>query len=77
VENQFSWDKLADAIWVDQPVGTGFSTADTTGYSTYNLFSGNYRSDVDNSPVANEDQMGQDFVCFAYFLGEATHLPYT
>ncbi|KAF5373507.1 hypothetical protein D9757_010495 [Collybiopsis confluens] len=32
VENQFSWDKLADAFWVDQPVGTGFSTSDAAGY---------------------------------------------
>ncbi|EIN06504.1 alpha/beta-hydrolase [Punctularia strigosozonata HHB-11173 SS5] len=46
VENKYSWDKLADAIWVDQPVGTGFSTADTTGY------------------IADEDQMGQDFLGF-------------
>ncbi|KAJ7576927.1 alpha/beta-hydrolase, partial [Mycena floridula] len=46
VKNNFSWDKLADAFWVDQPVGTGYSTADSTGY------------------VANEDQVGQDFVGF-------------
>ncbi|KZT28980.1 alpha/beta-hydrolase [Neolentinus lepideus HHB14362 ss-1] len=32
VPNNYSWNKLVDAIWVDQPVGTGFSTADTTGY---------------------------------------------
>ncbi|KZV83424.1 alpha/beta-hydrolase [Exidia glandulosa HHB12029] len=31
-KNNFSWDGLADAIWVDQPVGTGFSTADEMGY---------------------------------------------
>ncbi|KAI0730653.1 alpha/beta-hydrolase [Earliella scabrosa] len=31
-ENTFSFDHLADYIWVDQPVGTGFSTADSTGY---------------------------------------------
>ncbi|KAJ7200472.1 Alpha/Beta hydrolase protein [Mycena haematopus] len=30
--NQFSWNTLADTIWIDQPVGTGFSTADSTGY---------------------------------------------
>ncbi|KAJ7776554.1 alpha/beta-hydrolase [Mycena maculata] len=30
--NQFSWNTLADTIWIDQPVGTGFSTSDTTGY---------------------------------------------
>ncbi|KAL5537214.1 hypothetical protein ACEPAF_1037 [Sanghuangporus sanghuang] len=29
--NNFSWDKLADYIWVDQPVGTGFSTAESNG----------------------------------------------
>ncbi|TFK54453.1 alpha/beta-hydrolase [Heliocybe sulcata] len=32
VPNNYSWNKLADAFWVDQPVGTGFSTADATGY---------------------------------------------
>ncbi|KAI0682067.1 alpha/beta-hydrolase [Cerioporus squamosus] len=30
--NNFSWNALADTIWIDQPVGTGFSTADSTGY---------------------------------------------
>ncbi|EEB95565.1 hypothetical protein MPER_05445, partial [Moniliophthora perniciosa FA553] len=30
--NNFSWDRLADAYWVDQPVGVGFSTADAEGY---------------------------------------------
>ncbi|EJD46625.1 alpha/beta-hydrolase [Auricularia subglabra TFB-10046 SS5] len=45
-KNNFSWDRYADAVWVDQPVGTGFSTADTTGY------------------IADEDQMGEDFVGF-------------
>lgn len=28
-----SWNTVADYVWVDQPVGTGFSTADETGYS--------------------------------------------
>ncbi|KAJ7112959.1 alpha/beta-hydrolase [Mycena epipterygia] len=32
VQNDFSWNKLADTIWVDQPVGTGYSTSDATGY---------------------------------------------
>ncbi|KAJ6555139.1 alpha/beta-hydrolase [Mycena vulgaris] len=32
VQNKFSWDQLADMFWVDQPVGTGYSTSDTTGY---------------------------------------------
>ncbi|KAI0629361.1 alpha/beta-hydrolase [Trametes polyzona] len=31
-ENKFSWDRLADYIWVDQPVGTGWSTVDSDGY---------------------------------------------
>ncbi|KAJ7027721.1 alpha/beta-hydrolase [Mycena alexandri] len=30
--NEFSWNTLADTIWIDQPVGTGFSTSDSTGY---------------------------------------------
>ncbi|KAF8524846.1 alpha/beta-hydrolase [Hysterangium stoloniferum] len=30
--HQFSWNSLADTFWIDQPVGTGFSTADSTGY---------------------------------------------
>ncbi|KAJ7263016.1 alpha/beta-hydrolase [Mycena rebaudengoi] len=32
VHNNFSWDRLADTFWVDQPVGTGYSTSDSTGY---------------------------------------------
>ncbi|OJT09784.1 Vitellogenic carboxypeptidase [Trametes pubescens] len=31
-ENKFSWDGLADYIWIDQPVGTGWSTTDSDGY---------------------------------------------
>ncbi|KAI0718592.1 alpha/beta-hydrolase [Cerioporus squamosus] len=46
VLNPFSWNKLADTIWIDQPVGTGFSTADAMGY------------------IADEDQMGEDFIGF-------------
>lgn len=30
--NNYSWNKVADYIWIDQPVGTGFSTADSNGY---------------------------------------------
>ncbi|KAF7370325.1 Carboxypeptidase [Mycena sanguinolenta] len=45
-ENPYSWDKVADYIWIDQPVGTGFSTADAAGY------------------IADEDQMGADFMGF-------------
>ncbi|KAI0327526.1 alpha/beta-hydrolase [Cubamyces sp. BRFM 1775] len=32
VTNPYSWNTLADTIWIDQPVGTGFSTSDTHGY---------------------------------------------
>ncbi|KAJ7202078.1 alpha/beta-hydrolase [Mycena pura] len=32
VLNNFSWHQLADTFWIDQPVGTGYSTSDTTGY---------------------------------------------
>ncbi|KAJ7655810.1 alpha/beta-hydrolase [Mycena polygramma] len=32
VQNNFSWNNLADTFWVDQPVGTGYSTSDATGY---------------------------------------------
>ncbi|EIW58500.1 alpha/beta-hydrolase [Trametes versicolor FP-101664 SS1] len=31
-QNNFSWDRLADYVWVDQPVGVGFSTADSAGF---------------------------------------------
>ncbi|KIM53415.1 hypothetical protein SCLCIDRAFT_31895 [Scleroderma citrinum Foug A] len=31
-ENQYSWTKVADYVWIDQPVGTGFSTCDSEGY---------------------------------------------
>ncbi|KAJ7208969.1 alpha/beta-hydrolase [Mycena pura] len=46
VQNNFSISHLADTFWVDQPVGTGWSTTDSTGY------------------IADEDQMGEDFVGF-------------
>ncbi|KAJ7202095.1 alpha/beta-hydrolase [Mycena pura] len=46
VQNSFSWHQLADTFWIDQPVGTGYSTSDSTGY------------------IADEDQMGEDFVGF-------------
>ncbi|KAJ3745335.1 alpha beta-hydrolase [Lentinula detonsa] len=29
---EFSWDTVADYVWIDQPVGIGFSTADEDGY---------------------------------------------
>ncbi|KAJ7479835.1 alpha/beta-hydrolase [Mycena latifolia] len=32
VQNNFSWNKLADTFWIDQPVGTGYSTSDANGY---------------------------------------------
>ncbi|KIJ31431.1 hypothetical protein M422DRAFT_53358 [Sphaerobolus stellatus SS14] len=35
VKNEFGWNTLADtsdSIWIDQPVGTGYSTADSQGY---------------------------------------------
>lgn len=31
-ENTFNWNKLADYVWIDQPVGTGWATADATGF---------------------------------------------
>ncbi|PCH36382.1 alpha/beta-hydrolase [Wolfiporia cocos MD-104 SS10] len=31
-ENEYSWNKLADYFWIDQPVGVGWSTADDTGF---------------------------------------------
>ncbi|KAJ8469599.1 hypothetical protein ONZ45_g16841 [Pleurotus djamor] len=31
-QNNYSWNKVADYIWIDQPVGIGFSTADANGY---------------------------------------------
>lgn len=44
--NPYAWNKLADYFWIDQPVGVGFSTADSAGY------------------VADEDQVGRDFMGF-------------
>ncbi|KAJ7434538.1 alpha/beta-hydrolase [Mycena galericulata] len=32
VQNNYSYNQLADTFWVDQPVGTGYSTSDATGY---------------------------------------------
>ncbi|KAJ3513644.1 hypothetical protein NMY22_g14978 [Coprinellus aureogranulatus] len=31
-ERQYSWDKIADYFWVDQPVGVGYSTSASDGY---------------------------------------------
>ncbi|KAF8556411.1 alpha/beta-hydrolase [Imleria badia] len=31
VENQYAWSTVADYVWIDQPVGTGFSTVDADG----------------------------------------------
>ncbi|KZT07258.1 alpha/beta-hydrolase [Laetiporus sulphureus 93-53] len=31
-ENVYGWNRLADYFWIDQPVGTGWSTADDTGF---------------------------------------------
>ncbi|KAJ7778367.1 alpha/beta-hydrolase [Mycena metata] len=31
-QNDFAWNKLADTFWVDQPVGVGYGTSDSTGY---------------------------------------------
>ncbi|KAG6821213.1 hypothetical protein H0H93_004034 [Arthromyces matolae] len=44
--NAYSWNKLADYFWIDQPVGVGYATADANGY------------------VADEDQIGADFMGF-------------
>ncbi|KAF7798025.1 hypothetical protein EIP86_009237 [Pleurotus ostreatoroseus] len=30
--NNYSWDHLADYFWIDQPVGTGWATADADGF---------------------------------------------
>jgi carboxypeptidase D len=44
----YSWDRVADYFWIDQPVGVGFSTVQNSSF------------------VADEDQMGADFVCGPY-----------
>ncbi|KAH7922313.1 alpha/beta-hydrolase [Leucogyrophana mollusca] len=31
-ENEYSWSTIADYVWIDQPVGVGFGTADSDGY---------------------------------------------
>ncbi|KAF8433226.1 alpha/beta-hydrolase [Boletus edulis BED1] len=31
VENQYAWSTVSDHVWIDQPVGTGFSTVDPNG----------------------------------------------
>ncbi|THH00602.1 hypothetical protein EW026_g1946 [Hermanssonia centrifuga] len=63
--NNFSWDHLADYIWVDQPVGTGFSTCDEQGFGMLPLAISAYSFGTDlASTVADEDQMGEDFFGF-------------
>lgn len=32
LKNQYAWSTVADYVWIDQPVGVGFGTADSTGY---------------------------------------------
>ncbi|PSR78206.1 hypothetical protein PHLCEN_2v7538 [Hermanssonia centrifuga] len=32
-QTNYSWSNLVDYIWVDQPVGVGFATADSEGYA--------------------------------------------
>ncbi|PSR78208.1 hypothetical protein PHLCEN_2v7540 [Hermanssonia centrifuga] len=32
-QNEYAWSNLIDYIWVDQPVGVGFATADSDGYA--------------------------------------------
>lgn len=32
IKNNYTFAKLADYVWIDQPVGTGWSTADEKGY---------------------------------------------
>ncbi|KAF8516784.1 Alpha/Beta hydrolase protein [Gautieria morchelliformis] len=34
IPNPFSWDKAADVVWVDQPVGVGWSTSDADAFVT-------------------------------------------
>ncbi|KAG6379586.1 hypothetical protein JVT61DRAFT_10091 [Boletus reticuloceps] len=33
VQNPYAWSNVADYVWIDQPVGTGFSTVDINGYA--------------------------------------------
>ncbi|KAG6379588.1 Alpha/Beta hydrolase protein [Boletus reticuloceps] len=33
VQNPYAWSTVADYVWMDQPVGTGFSTVDINGYA--------------------------------------------
>ncbi|KAF8524852.1 alpha/beta-hydrolase [Hysterangium stoloniferum] len=74
--HQFGWNSLADTIWIDQPVGTGFSTADSTGY-------------INSEDQMGEDFLGflanlvQVFPSLAkrplYLIGESyagTYIPY-
>ncbi|KAI0764425.1 Alpha/Beta hydrolase protein [Irpex lacteus] len=58
VANNYTWDKIADYIWVDQPVGVGYSTVqkDVIEVSTPN--------DSSVFLVTNEDQLGADFLGF-------------
>ena len=68
--NNYSWDKLADYVWIDQPVGTGYSTADKSGYGEF-LSICMSRICAHVAPcdtVADEDQMGVDFVSTLLFL---------
>jgi carboxypeptidase D len=32
IESHYNWNRLADVFFVDQPVGTGYSTVEENGY---------------------------------------------
>ena len=49
-QNPYSWHNLTDIFFIDQPVGTGYSTVDSDGY------------------IADEDQMGSDFVSVPFLV---------
>ncbi|KAJ7278049.1 alpha/beta-hydrolase [Mycena rebaudengoi] len=55
--NNFSWDRLADTFWVDQPGTWGTSISNTNSHHALTLLTG-------LTVVPDEDGMGADFVGF-------------
>ncbi len=50
IQNEWSWHRLSNVVWVDQPVGTGYTTGDPTAENEFDIadqFRGFWKNFVD------------------------------
>ncbi|TDZ61158.1 putative serine carboxypeptidase [Colletotrichum trifolii] len=50
VRNKWSWHRITNVVWIDQPVGTGFSTGEPTAHDEFDVarqFQGFWRNFID------------------------------